>query len=90
MKARPNSLLRLLLPTMPLLNKFKLPPPKIGEPLEVATNGVLGVVVLTGVLKVVVLNGVALPLPPLRILKSPPSGLTGALEIAKRKSRIIR
>ena len=52
MKARQNSQLRLLLPTMPLLNKP--PPPKIGNPLplEMAMSGVLPVVILTGVLSV--------------------------------------
>ena len=56
MKARQNSQLRLLLLTMSLLNK--LPPPKIGNPLQVAMTGVLEVVILSGVLKAVMLNGV--------------------------------
>jgi len=50
MRARQSSQLRLLLPTMSLLNK--LPPPKVGNPLEMAVTGVLEVVIPSGLLLV--------------------------------------
>jgi len=97
--------MRLLLSTMPLLNKS--PPPRNGEPVEVAMIGVLKVVTLTGLPKVVIptgppkvvtLSGVLgvvtltgpLPLPPPRMPKSLPSGLTDVPGIVKRRSRTIR
>jgi len=98
MKARQSSRLRLLLPTMPLLKKSP-PPPKNGEPVQVAMTGLLKVVILNGVLKaatpsgvlrVVTLTGLLLPLPPPRMPKSLPSGLTDVLGIVKRRNQIIR
>ena len=106
MKARQNSQLRLLpltmLPTIPLLNK--LPLPKVGNPLEVARNGALKLVIpsgvlevevlaiLNGVLKQVITTGPPLPLPPprMRMPKSLPSGPTAVPGTVKRMSQITR
>jgi len=105
MKARPNSRPRLLLPTMPLLNKRL--PPKIGEPLEMVITGVVEmeaeveVVILNGVPKLATPSGVPkvvtltgpplLPLPPPpRTPMSLPSGPTAVPGTVKRKSQTTR
>ena len=92
MKAKPNSRLRLLLQTMPLLNKRL--PQKIGSPVEevVILSGALRLAIPTGVLKVAPLTGPPLlPLQsPRRTPKSLPNGLTAVPGTVKRKSQTIR
>ena len=102
MKARRSSRLRLLLPTMPLLNKLLLPLKngvllllKNGVLLLAAMPGVLPVVVavvveIPGVPKPVILTGLPLPLHPTRMQKRPPSDPIAVQRTAKRKSKIIR
>lgn len=92
-RGRQSSRLRLLLPTMPLLNKLlplKMLPLKNGVPLLVAMPGVLLPVGTPGVPNLAILTGLPLPLRPTRMQKRPPSGLIAVQRTAKRKSKIIR